>query len=129
MKGDDRLTLLHRVAFTPLAVLTAIYGPWLVLVPGGTKDFWAWQIKPDMSTVWVGAGYTFGACAITTMLVVGRWRGAIVPIISTFPFSVLIMAATLLHPDRFFVGTLRYDVWFVIYAALPVVLPIIWFVN
>ncbi|HJR81028.1 MAG TPA: hypothetical protein VJ821_13205 [Anaerolineales bacterium] len=82
-----------------------------------------------MSTVWVGAGYTFGALAITTMLRVGHWRSAIVPIISTWPFSVAMLLATLLHWDRFFTDTIAFYVWLVIYAILPVALPVIWWQN
>ena len=129
MKGNNRLVPLMYAAFAPLAVLTAIFGPLLVLFPGSTANFWAWEIKPAMSAVWVGAGYTFGALAITTMLVVGRWRSAIIPVIATWPFSVVMLGATLVHLDRFFLGTINFYVWLVIYIALPVVLPLLWWLN
>jgi hypothetical protein len=129
MDRKDRLILLVRIAFVPLAVLTAIFGPLLVLFPDSTSNFWAWQIKPALSAVWVGAGYTFGALAITTMLRAGSWRVAAVPIIATWPFSIVMLAATLLHLDRFFLGTINFYVWLIIYIALPVLLPLMWWLN
>lgn len=76
-----------------------------------------------MSAVWVGAGYTFGAVAITTMLLLGRWSASIVPVVSTWPFAVVMLAATIIHNDRFFTNTGNYGVWLLIYAVLPFALP------
>jgi hypothetical protein len=100
-----------------------------MLFSGSTNDFWAWTIRPDMSAFWVGAGYTFGAVAITTMLLVGRWRASIVPVVSTLPFAVVMLAATLIHHDRFFEGSARYYVWLAIYAYLPFALPAMLVLN
>jgi hypothetical protein len=129
MKSDDRLIVLAYIVFAPLALLTAIFGPALVLFPESTHAYWAWEIKPAMSAVWLGAAYTFGAIALATMLVVGRWRAAIVPVVGTWAFAIVALAATLLHHDRFFHGTLNYYVWLAIYLILPIALPLIWWLN
>lgn len=129
MERDDRLGAMAYAVFAPLALLTVIFGPALVLFAEATHVYWAWEIKPAMSAVWVGAGYTFGGIAITTMLIAGRWRSAIAPMIATWFFSLVIIAATSLHQDRFFLGTLNYYVWLVIYVALPFALPLIWWLN
>lgn len=120
---------LTRYSYLPLASLTAIFGPILVLFPGSTEDYWSWPIRPDMSAVWVGSAYTFGAVAISTMLLRGRWTEAIVPVLSTWPFSVVMLAATIIHNDRFFLGTANYYIWLAIYLYLPVVLPVMFFLN
>ena len=120
---NDKLTLPTRVAFMPLAVVTAIFGPVLVLFPGETADYWSWPIAPDMSAVWVGAGYTFGAIAITTMLFVGRSSTSLVAVGGTWPFAVVMLAATIIHNDRFFTDTAGYYVWLAIYLFLPFALP------
>jgi hypothetical protein len=44
-------------------------------------------------------------------------------------FSLVVCAATLIHLDRFFLGTINFYVWFAIYVLLPVVLPVIWWLN
>src|SRR6476646_831797 len=104
MHKDDRLVPLVYFCFVPLAVLTAIFGPLLVLFPDSTQNYWAWEIKPAMSTVWLGASYAFGAIAIVAMLTVRKWPAAIVPIIATWTFSLVVCAATLIHLDRFFLA-------------------------
>jgi hypothetical protein len=129
MIGDDRLWRLARWVFVPLVPLTAVFGPLLVLVPGHTATYWAWTIQPSMSAVWVGAGYIFGACAISTMLLLNRWRTAILAIIATIPFAYAMIVATLLHLDRFATGSVRFWVWLIIYAVLPIGLPVIWVRN
>lgn len=129
MHKDDRLVPLVYFSFAPLAVLTSIFGPLLVLLPDSTQNYWSWEIKPAMSTVWLGASYAFGAVAIVTMLAVRKWRAAMVPIFGTWTFSLVVCAATLIHLDRFFLGTINFYVWFAIYILLPVVLPLIWWLN
>ncbi len=125
MAGDDRLLPLARWMFLPLVPLTAVFGALLVFAPGHTAQYWAWTIRPSMSAVWVGAGYTFGACAISTMLVLNRWRTAILATVATIPFAYAMIVATLLHLDRFPTGSVRFWVWLVIYAVLPLGLPVI----
>jgi hypothetical protein len=129
MTGDDRLSPLARWVFLVLVPLTAVFGPLLVVAPSHTAVFWSWPIRPSMSAVWVGAGYIFGACAITTMLVLNRWRTAILATVATMPFAVAMLIATLAHLDRFATGTIRFDVWLAIYLLLPVGLPVIYLVN
>ncbi len=127
--GDDRLDLLTRLCFTPLAVATALFGPILLILPGKTADYWAWPIQPDMSAIWIGSAYTFGAVALMLMLLQGRWTSALIPVASTLPFAVVMLAATLIHNDRFSHGTPQYYVWLLIYIALPIVLPCILLLN
>lgn len=129
MERDDRLIMFARIAFGILIPFTAIFGPLLLLFPNATNVFWAWEVVPAMSSVWIGAAYTFGTVAISTMLVVGRWRSAIVPTVATWPLSVGLLGATLLHLDRFFLGTLPFYLWLFIYIYLPIGLPLIYILN
>lgn len=129
MDKNDHLVSLVWIAFIPLGILTLIFGPALVIFSESTRTFWSWEIQPAMSAVWVGAGYIFGACAITTMLVVGSWRSGLVAIIATWPFAIVMFVATMLHTDRFFLGTLNFYIWLAIYIILPVALPVIWWLN
>jgi hypothetical protein len=128
-KKDDRLISWTRIAFGILAVLTVIFGPLMYLYPGGTAQFWAWEIQPEMSAVWVGAGYTFGAMAIWTLLLIGRFPKLLVAVLATWPFSCVMLIATLVHLDRFFVDSAGFWVWFAIYLGLPFGLPIAWWLN
>jgi hypothetical protein len=129
VRARNTLHWFTRFSFLPLVFVTGIFGPLLVLRPGSTEDYWSWPIRPDLSAVWVGAGYTFGAVAISTMLIRGRWTEAIVPILSTWPFAVAMLLATIVHNDRFFTDTSRYYVWLAIYLYLPLALPVMFLVN
>jgi hypothetical protein len=126
---DDRLHWLFYPSFGPLAVFKAVYGPILWIFPADTSVYWSWQIRPEMSTIVVGAGYIFGALSITTMLILRRASRAVAPLLATFPFAVIMLLATLLHLDRFFLGTITFGIWFIIYLALPFVLPALWWLN
>lgn len=126
---DDRLIFLTKAAFGPLAVFTAIFGPLLFLFPGSTATYWAWEIRPEMSAAWVGAGYTFGALAIWTILIMNRWHKLFVPIVATWTLSTVMLIATIMHWDRFFINRIQFWIWFIIYIFLPVGLPLIWVLN
>ena len=128
-KSDNSLHPFTRYSFLPLALVTAVFGPLLVFLPGSNDDYWAWPIRPDMSAVWVGAGYTFGAVAISTMLLRGRWNESIVPVMATWPFSIVMLLATIVHNDRFFTDTPNYYVWLAIYLYLPIALPLMFLLN
>jgi hypothetical protein len=126
---DDRLIPLTRIAFTPLAIFTTIFGPLLYFLPGRTAQYWAWEINPEMSAAWVGAGYTFGALAIWTILILGRFQKLFVPIMATWALSTVMLIATILHIDRFFIDRIQFWIWFIIYLALPFALPVTWWLN
>ena len=123
MERDDHLILLTRIALWPLAVLTTIFGPMLFLLPDRTDVTWAWQIRPDMSVIVVGAGYIFGACAITTLLIRNQWHALNSAIFATWLFSVAMLLATLLHLDRFHKDTLPFGAWAALYVITPFLVP------
>ncbi len=126
---DDHITLLARLAVWPLVVLSGIFGPMLFLLPHLTDTIWSWPIQPPMSAVVLGAGYIFGSIAFASLLLRNQWHALSVALMTTWVFSVVMLAATLIHLDRFFLGTMRFNVWFVIYVALPILLPVIGLVN
>jgi len=126
---DDRLIPLTRIAFGFLAVLTIISGPLLYLYPGGTAQYWAWEVQPEMSAVWLGAGYTFGAIALLTLLFIGRFQKLLVALLAIWPFSGTMLFATLIHIDRFFVDRIVFWIWLMTYIVLPFAFPAIWLLN
>lgn len=101
----------------------------LFLLPGQTARIWAWEIRPEISAVVLAAGYIFGAIAFASLLLRNQWHALKVALATAWVFSIAMLASTLIHLDRFFVGTLRFNVWFVIYLLLPILLPVIWFFN
>lgn len=129
MLRDDRLLRLTQVTFLPLALLSIVFGPLLYLFPNHTDRYFAWTITPAMSAVFIGAGYISGALVILLMLWLGRWHPMRPFTLGGWGFIVAILAATLLHWDRFHHGTLFFYVWFIVYAAGPFLLPIAYWRN
>jgi len=59
-RDDAALPAMRIVALVVVAVLL----PALVILwglPGETADLWAWTIKPDLTPIFMGAGYGAGA--------------------------------------------------------------------
>jgi hypothetical protein len=126
---DDRLIPLARIAFGFLAVLSIIYGPLLYLYPGGTARYWAWEVQPEMSAVWLGAGYILAAIFLSTILFLGRVQKLFVALLTVWSFSCAMLFATLIHIDRFFVDRLAFWAWFFIYLIVPIAVPAFWLLN
>jgi hypothetical protein len=129
MERDDHLILLTKAALWPLAVLTVFFGPALFLFPGRTDVTWSWEIQPEMSAIVVGAGYILGLLTIPGLLLRNQWHALNTALWVTWTFSTAMLLATLLHLDRFFVGTLRFYVWFIVYLLMPFALPVAWWFN
>jgi hypothetical protein len=129
MRRDDGLNRLTYFAFAPLAMLSAIFGPLLYLLPGQTADYFAWTITPNMSAVFIGAGYMSGALIILRLLRMGRWHPMRPFSLGGWGFIVAMLGATLLHWDRFHQGTLFFYVWLVVYALGPFLIPLAYWRN
>jgi hypothetical protein len=87
------------------------------------------QRIPEMSAAWVGAGYTFGALAIWTTLIIGRFHKLFVPMTATWALACVMLIATILHIDRFCIDKIQFWIWFIIYLALRFALPVAWWLN
>lgn len=129
MERDDRLLRLTIFTFAPLAMLSAVFGPLLFLLPTQTDKTFSWTITPPMSAVFIGAGYISGALAIYMLLRQGRWHPMRPFSLGGWGFILAAFGATLLHWDRFHHGTLFFYVWFVVYAVGPFLVPIAFWFN
>jgi len=129
MTRDDRILPWVRWTLAGLAVLSSIFGPILFLLSDRTADLFTWTIEPQMSAVFVGAGYVFGAIAIWHQLWNGRWRALYVALAGVWAFSTAMLGATLLHLDRFHHGTILFYGWFLVYVFTPILLPIAYLLN
>jgi len=102
----------------------------LYLFPADTDRFFAWTINPPISAAFMGAGFGAG-----TVLMVGMWREtswAVVRLsfLAVFAFSVVTLAATLIHLDRFHFGDggvaeMAAWVWLVVYVVFPVAMALL----
>jgi hypothetical protein len=127
--AQDRggLQAVSRAGVLLLLVLAVANGAFLYLVPARAAADYAWAINPPVCAAFLGAGYIAGTVA--TALVVfgtGSWRSLRVLPLPLVVLSVTLLAATLIHADRF-----RWDypptwIWVAVYASVPFVVGYLW---
>jgi hypothetical protein len=109
-----------RVAVAGLLVLAVLNAGFLYILPAHAATGYAWAIRPPASAAFLGAGYLAGIVA--TALVVfaaDRWRSAQPLAAALVVLSVGLLAATLLHTDRFRWGYPPTWAWTAVYALAP----------
>lgn len=126
---DDRIFLVTRV-------VAAIVIPFLVaafiilyLFPQDSGERFAWQIKPNLMAVYMGAGYLGGAYVFLQTLIGKRWHRVASGYLAVTSFTIMILLATILHWSRFDVHNLAFQIWLVLYIVTPVLVPWVWWHN
>jgi hypothetical protein len=105
-------------------VLAAVNGLFLYFLPGLADTNYAWSIKPPVNAAFIGAGFLAGTLATGLVLATAtRWRtfSALPP--ALWVLASTLLAATIIHHDRF-----RWDypptwVWALVYAGVPLAVP------
>lgn len=126
VRSDEPVLGLTRAGIATLLVLAIANGVFLYLFPSRAEPDYAWSIQPPVSAAFMGAGYLAGVLA-TALAVSARSFTSIRPLIPAFcTLSILLLAATLIHADRF-----RWDypatwLWTAVYASLPVAAYVLW---
>jgi hypothetical protein len=105
-----------------LAVLTAamlLVGLPVVVAPGRTDSYFAWTLDVPLTAAYLGACYW--TAALFTLLCTRERTWARVRCVTpgVLIAGTLILAATLIHLDKFAMDTVRGWVWLVLYALLP----------
>jgi hypothetical protein len=126
---DDRVlpaTWWTALLVTPILVVAGII---LFFFPGDTEDLWAWPIDPPLTALAVGGGYLSGAVFFARAVAARRWHVMALGFPAASVLTVLLLAATVLHWDRFSHDHPAFWAWLVIYVVTPVLLPALWFAN
>ncbi len=113
------LRSIAKVYFAIVGAIGLLTGVVLLAVPGGTGDYFPWQITTLQHAIFMGAGYLGTGITLFILLFMGRtWSDVrlIIPPIAVFA-SVMIIT-TLAHADRF-----RWDravtwVWISLYFVI-----------
>jgi hypothetical protein len=104
-------------ALLALAVLNAAF---LYFLPARAATGYAWAIRPPISAAFLGAGYLAGVVATSLAVVEARrWRSIQPLAIALVTLSVGLLAATLLHTDRFRWSYPPTWAWTAVYALAP----------
>ncbi len=91
----------------------------LVRFPEETADRFAWPIEPTVMASALGAFYISLTPVLLLVLLARRWANIRVIVLPALAFTTAELVATLLHWDKFSVGTLPFDVWLVSYVVPP----------
>lgn len=126
---DDRIFPITRWVLAVVIVVLFFAFLVLYLFPQTTAQNFAWQIKPEITAVFMGAGYISGAYMFVFAVIGRSWhrvKNSLLPV-STFATAMLLV--TLLHYDRFIHDSLAFTLWLIIYIITPFLVPWVWFHN
>jgi hypothetical protein len=104
----------------PVLVLTVANGVFLFGAPHLAQTWYAWEIRPPLSAAFMGTGYLIGLVGILlTLFTIRSWQSVLISLKAFFGLSLLHVAATLMHADRF-----RWDypltwVRIAVYSSIP----------
>ncbi len=127
--GDDMILPLTKwLAVVVIPFLLAAFIS-LFLFPATTARFFAWEIASPLTAALMGAGYLGGAYFFGRVLTARRWShvGGGFPPVAVF--TVVMLAATLLHWDTFVPGHWPFWLWLALYIATPVLVTAAWWRN
>ena len=114
-----------RVLLRVFSALTLLAFVSLFLLSSRTDRYFAWTIAPPATAAFLGAAYGAG-CLLVVMSLRERWWSRVrVPFVTVLVFTVVTLAATLLHLDPFHVDApgvvARAAAWFwiAVYVTVP----------
>lgn len=114
-----------RWLFLVGALLAFIAGVQLFLLSNQTDMYFAWTIQPPLTAAFLGAFFWASASLFVLSAREQGWAATRIAFITIFPFTLLMLIATLVHIDRFHLDSpnllTRFVtwVWFAVYLVLP----------
>jgi hypothetical protein len=113
--------------------LVFLAGLQLFVFPTRTAEWFAWTVDPPVTAAFLGAAYWASAVVQWTSSRATAWADARVAVPSVLTFTVLTLLVTLVHLDRFHLGSQFATetravtwAWLAIYAIVPVALAALW---
>jgi hypothetical protein len=119
-------------------VVFAILVPALVILwgmPDRTADAWAWTIKPELTPIFLGAGYGAGAYFFLRTFLGKQFHPSAAGIFGAAFFAALMLIATLIHWGKFnhgdapLVGAIVFYGWVGVYIISPFAVFALWWFN
>lgn len=104
-------------------------------MPDETADLWAWTIMPELTPIFMGAGYGAGAYFFFQTWRAERWHPSSAGVFGAAFFASLMLIATLIHWDKFnkgdapFLAAFCFYAWVIVYILSPFVVMWLWWRN
>jgi hypothetical protein len=108
-----------RLGLAVLTVALLVVGLPLVVAPGRTDRYFAWTIDVPLTAGFLGACYWTAALFTFLSARERTWERVRVVMPGILVAGTLILAATLIHIDRFAMDSMRGWIWVILYAGLP----------
>lgn len=122
--------------FRSTRLISAVVVPFLVLAfiilyfyPNLSGERFAWKIQPNMTAVFMGAGYLGGAWLFINAIFGRRWHHIAAGFPPVTTFTVAMLLATALHWDRFDIRHFPFILWLGLYVITPFLVPWMWLRN
>ncbi len=113
--------------------LAAVIIPFLVAAfvilygfPADTARLFAWEIKPTMTAMMLGAAYAGGVWFFARALWARHWRQVKAGFPAVATFASVLGVATILHWERFIHGALAFWLWAILYFTTPFLVAGTW---
>jgi hypothetical protein len=123
-RGEGAVLGLTRIGIWVLLVLAAANGLFLYFFPSRAETDYAWSIVPPVNAAFIGAGFLAGTVATGLVLATAtRWRTFSTLPVALWVLASTLLAATLIHEDRFKWDYAPTWLWAVVYAGVPLAVP------
>jgi hypothetical protein len=106
-----------------------IAGFQLFVLTGQTADYFAWTIDPALTAAFLGAGYWSSAILELGSARRPEWSGARLAMPTVLFFTTITLVLSLVHLDKFHTDSVFGIAWLVVYAAFPVSMATILFLQ
>ena len=103
--------------------------PLLYLFPNDTGNWWAWEIRPSMTALIMGAGYIAGAYFFIRVATATRWHRVHLGFLPITAFTTFLGVATFIYWDRFDHDHVAFWIWTGLYVTTPFLVPLAWVRN
>lgn len=121
---QGRVLSLTRAGVWLLFVLAAANGLFLYVLPSRADTDYAWSIQPAVNAAFIGAGFLAGTLATGLVLWRStRWRSFSLLPPALWMLATTLLAATIVHEDRFNWDYPLTWVWTLVYAGVPLAIP------
>ena len=101
----------------------------LYFFPSRTKDYFAWEIHPDMTPMIMGAGYIAGAYFFARVVMEKQFHRIHVGFLPVTSFTIFMAVASFSNLDRFITEHAAFWIWMGLYVTTPILVPLAWLVN
>jgi hypothetical protein len=108
-----------RAVLAAFALLALMAGVLLFGLAEETDRFFSWTIQPPLTAAFLGAAYWSACVLIGWTARQSTWEEAAPALVPVSVIAVLLLAATLVHLDKFDLDSVFGWFWLIVYAGVP----------